>query len=105
MIIQVNTDKNIPGSDDLQTFLDGLIANQLSHYSSQITRVVVHLSDENGPKEGANDKRCVLEARIEGRQPIAVINNADNNEKAIAGAVDKLYHSLNKIFGRMNNHQ
>lgn len=105
MIIQVNTDKNIPGGDDLQTYLDGLISNQLNHYSSQISRVVVHLSDENGPKEGANDKRCLLEARVEGRQPIAVVNNADNHEKAIAGAVDKLAHSLDKIFGRMNNHQ
>lgn len=104
MIIQVNTDKNIPGGDDLQTYLNDLISDQLNHYSTQISRVVVHLSDENGPKEGANDKRCLLEARVEGRQPIAVSDNADNHEKAISGAVDKLVHSLDKIFGRMNNH-
>ncbi len=31
----------------------------------------VHRSDENGSKSGQNDKRCVTEARLEGRQPVA----------------------------------
>ena len=104
MKIQFNTDKNIIGSDELKTYLDELIADELDNYSDQVTRVEVHLSDENGPKEGANDKRCMLEARIEGRQPIAVTNHADSYEKSVSGAVEKLEHALDKIFGKMNNH-
>jgi hypothetical protein len=30
--------------------------------------VEVHLSDENGKKGGSHDKRCMMEARLEGHQ-------------------------------------
>jgi hypothetical protein len=48
---------------------------------SHITRIEVHLSDENGKKEGHNDIQCILEARIEGRDPIAVRCDADTAKK------------------------
>jgi hypothetical protein len=48
----------------------------------------VHLSDENGKKEGYNDIQCILEARIEGRDPIAVRCDADT-KNAVLGAIDK----------------
>ncbi len=64
----------------------------------------VHLSDENGPKEGKNDKRCMIEARLEGLKPIAVTNNANTHEQAVEGAIEKLKTSLDKILGRLRNH-
>jgi hypothetical protein len=70
--IQLNTDKNITGDERLESYLSSLIENELSRFSDHITRIEIHLADENGPKNGENDKRCALEARIEGRQPIAV---------------------------------
>lgn len=30
-----------------------------------ITRIEVHFGDENGEKFGKNDKRCLLEARLQ----------------------------------------
>ena len=104
MIIQFNTDSNIKGSEALKTLLTDIISEELSRFSNHITRVEVHLSDENGRKEGLNDKRCMLEARIEGRKPIAVINHADNHEQSVSGAIDKLKASLDTIFGRLKNH-
>ena len=81
-----------------------LISEGLSRFSDQITRLEVHLSDENSLKEGLNDKRCLLEARLEGRQPIAVKNQANNLEQAVVGAVDKLKVSLDTKIGRLKNY-
>jgi len=104
MTIQFNTDNNITGSEKLQAPLNAAIEKSLGRFSSQITRLEVHLNDENSHKEGQNDKRCMLEARMEGRQPIAVTNNADTNEHAVKGALDKLIASLETIIGRARNY-
>jgi len=104
MTIQVNTDNNIKGSEGLKGHFTSIISDELSRFSKHITRVEVHLSDENGQKESLNDKRCMLEARIKAKQPIAVINHADNHEQALSGAIDKLKASLDTIFGRMTEH-
>jgi len=101
MIIQLNTDKNIEGSEKLRVYLTSFISEELSRFSQQITRVEVHLSDENGPKEGLNDKRCMIEARLEGMKPIAVTNHANTQELAVEGAVEKLKISLGTIIGRL----
>lgn len=104
MTIQFNTDNNITGSAELRDPLIALISEELSRYSQHISRLEVHLSDVNGNKEGLNDIRCLLEARLEGRQPIAVTNQANTHEQAVEGAIDKLKTSLNSILGRLRNH-
>ena len=104
MIIQVNTDKNIKGSEELRALITTLISEELSRFSHLITRVEVHLSDEDGHKDGLNDKRCLLEARVEGRQPVAVTNYANTHEQAVIGAIDKLQTSIDTILGRLRNH-
>lgn len=79
MIIQFNTDHNIKGTENFTATFTELITDELERFSSHITRIEAHLTDENGNKDGQNDMRCVLEARIEGRQPIAVTNQADTH--------------------------
>lgn len=104
MKIQLNTDKNIPGDERLESYLSSLIENELSRFSDHITRIEVHLADENGQKKGANDKRCMLEARLENRQPIAVTSHADTVEEAVNVALDKLKASIETIYDRLKNH-
>jgi ribosome-associated translation inhibitor RaiA len=104
MKIQFNTGRNIIGSEELKTSLTSLIASELIRFENHITRLEVHLSDEDGNKHGQKDKRCMIEARLEGMQPIAVTNHADTHEQAVTGAVDKLKSSLNTIRGRLRNH-
>jgi len=105
MKIQFNTGKNIVGSEGLRSSLTTLISSELSRFEDHITRLEVHLSDEDSNKNGVNDKRCMIEARIEGMKPIAVTNNADTQEQAVTGAVDKLKSSLSTIQGRLRNHK
>jgi hypothetical protein len=101
MKVQFNTDTSTNRNEKQKTYFIDLITEQLIRFSDHITRVEVHLSDVNGDKEGPNDKRCLLEVRIEGRQPIAVTKLADTYEKAVSGATEKLISALDKIFGRI----
>jgi hypothetical protein len=53
--------------------MEAVVRDSLDRFSEQITRVEVHLSDQNSDKKfGNEDKRCLLEARLAGLQPISV---------------------------------
>ena len=104
MIIQLNTDKNLSVHEAFGAQLHDLLSKELNRFSEHISRLEVHLSDENGGKDGQNDKRCLIEARLEGRQPIAVTANADTHEHSVAQAIEKLKNSLDTILGRLRNH-
>jgi hypothetical protein len=54
----------------------------------------------NGARGGAQDKRCKLEARFAGRQPMAVSHDAGRVADAMFGAVDKLQRLLDTTLGR-----
>src|SRR5690348_13909872 len=87
MQILVNTDNHIGGSQKLSGFVEDVLQGTLGRFGERITRVEVHLTDENSrEKEGNNDKRCVLEARLAGLQPIAVSDQGATLEQAIDGA-------------------
>lgn len=104
MKIQFNTDKTISGSEKNQQYFTTLISEGLHRFESHITRIEAHISDENGQKKGSNDIQCLMEARMEGKQPIAVTSHADTAEAAVAGAINKLKASMETILGRMQNH-
>jgi len=103
MKIQINTDSNIEGSEKMADHVRSTVKSALDRNSDHITRVEVHLSDENGHKRGHNDKRCMMEARIEGRRPIAVSNQAGTLYQAIEGAVDKLTNLIESTLGRQQH--
>ena len=103
MQIQVNTDKNISGRESLAAHVNSVVTNALNHVSEHVTRVEVHLSDENGQKKSDNDKRCVMEARLEHTQPIAVTHQTDNLDQAIRGASEKLIRSIESHLGKLRD--
>ncbi len=104
MQIQINTDKNVSVHEGFGDKLETMLSEKLSRFSEHITRLEVHLSDENGPKTGVMDKKCIIEARHSGRAPIAVSAFGDNYELALKGAVEKLMASLTTIQGKMSTH-
>jgi len=101
MKIQINTDNNIEGSDELIQQTQAVVESALERYAQQITRVEVHLSDENSSHKGGIDKRCVIEARLEGMHPVAVTNEAETVDEAVGGAADKLKKMLDHELGRL----
>lgn len=105
MKIQVNTDDNVEGREKLARRVEAEVSRTLGHLSDHITRVEVHLSDENSGKSGRDDKRCLMEARIEGRQPVAVSNLAGSLDEAFCGAAEKLRRALERTLGRLKDHK
>ena len=103
MKIQVNTGAHVDGHDRLAAHVSATIEHALEHFSDHVTRVEVHLSDENGDKGGSHDHRCMLEARLEGRQPVAVTEHAATQEQSVQGAAQKLAHLLDSTFGRVQS--
>ena len=100
MQIQISTDHNISGNEAMAAEVSEVVRNAVRHFSDHITRIEVHISDENGPKAGANDIRCMLEARIEGREPIAVTHHADTVSLATQGAAHELLSLIEHTLGR-----
>jgi ribosome-associated translation inhibitor RaiA len=101
MQIQVNTDHTIEGREALGAHIRGVVENALKHLASHVTRVEVHLTDENAAKTIGDDKRCVMEARLEGRPPAAVTHQAATVHDAVNGAAEKLAHLIERTLGRL----
>ncbi len=103
MKIQVNTDRNIDATPSLTDEIQSELDQTLDLYRDRLSRVEVHLSDTNADKGGDDDKRCMLEARIEGRPPVAVTHQAGNVDDAVSGAADKLARALETTFGKLRD--
>ncbi len=103
MNIQVNTDHNIEGSAELNNYVANSLTEAFARYKVAITRIEVHLSDENAGKTGGNDKRCLLEARISHHQPIVVSHHADTIHQAIDRASEKLLRALDTMVGKLTD--
>ena len=103
MQIQINTDHNIEGREALASHVSGVVQHALKRLSPHITRVEVHLSDENSDKNSHHDRRCMLEARLEGRPPVAVTHHADTLHKAVDGAAEKLTRKLDDLIHRLHD--
>lgn len=103
MQILIHTDRNLVGGESLATSVQATVEDALHRFSAHITRVEVHLGDENGGKSGANDKRCTMEARLERHAPIAVTEHADTVAQSIDGAAQRLVHRLEHTLGRQQD--
>ena len=102
MQMQINSDRNIEIDETLHAVISDGVESALGRFSEGITLLEVHLSDQNSDKKGGHDDiRCLLEARLEGHQPIAVAHRAASVELAVEGAAAKLTklikHSLERL--------
>jgi len=105
MQVQLNSDKHIVGSPDLHNTIEHILLTELKYLADDITRVEVHLNDENSIKHGSNDKRCQLEARIAGMQPISTEHRAPSFQLAVSGAAVQLAAAVKNVIGKAHtNH-
>jgi hypothetical protein len=103
MQVQVNTSNGIENKESLQRWANDFLNEALQRFSQDLTSVEMQLTDENhAPKAGAVDKRCMLEARMAGRPPVAVTHYAENQDQAVRGASNKLIHALEHVFGKLD---
>jgi ribosomal subunit interface protein len=101
MQIQIYS-QDIELSDPFRTFIEEKIQETLSHVAERLTRVEVHLKDMNSQKNG-RDKRCLIEARPRGMEPVAVEHDADSPRDAVQHAAQKLGRALQHRFDKRSD--
>jgi hypothetical protein len=104
MQIHVNTDRHIQGDTRLAEYVRTTLESSLERFADRLTRVEVHLSDENsGAKGGDSDIKCVMEARLNGMKPTAVTDRAGTVAQAVAGGAEKLKRALQSTLERLQD--
>lgn len=101
MQIQVNSDKNVEMSAELSAEIEAIVSGSLDRFTERITRVEVHLSDENGARGGQMDKRCKIEARLAGLQPMVTSHDAQTELQAVRGAADDMKRALTSVVDKL----
>jgi hypothetical protein len=103
MQIHFHTDHNIEGSEKLTAHVKDVVEASMDRFGARITRVEVHLGDETSHPNGEHARRCMMEVRLSGHQPTAVIHHAVSVDEAIAGATDKLVGVVESLVGRLDH--
>ena len=100
MQVLLNSDHAVADFSTLSMHVDAVVNETLMHHRHHITRVEVHIGDENGKKSGPDDKRCTMEARLDRRPPVAVTHRANTIDSAIHGAARTLAKAIEHVLGR-----
>ena len=101
MFIQINTDNQIAGDAERDSRIEEQIRQRLARFEGRITDIEVHVSDINGPRGGASDLKCTLEARVNGVAPVAVADHGSTVDRAILGAAKKAARALDHQLGKL----
>jgi ribosome-associated translation inhibitor RaiA len=103
MQVQVHTDDHIQGGESLAQWVQDEATSRLARFRDSITRLEVFLTDLDAGKSGANDKRCRVEARVAGRQPVTVTADSSKMAAAFIDSVEKLIRALDADLGRVKD--
>lgn len=104
MTIQINADNNLTVSPEYAEKIKGMIVGEIDHFIEHLTRIEVYLSDQNAHKDTGVDKRCNIEARLKGKSPVAVSDDAVTYDQAISGAAVKLKTTLQTMVSKSRGH-
>ena len=105
MQVKVNTGNGLENKDALQRWASNYLNDALSRFKQEITSLEVQLTDENRGKKSSADKRCMLEARLNGYAPLAVNHYGESQDDAFRGATQKLINMLEHTLGKLDRHQ
>ncbi len=104
MHVQVKFGSDANGNAQWMQHITDVVESGLARFRDQLTGVQVFISDENSrSKAGGTDKRCLIEVRLAGMQPIAVRTHAATYEAAVSENVDKMERTLEHRLGRLED--
>jgi hypothetical protein len=103
LFIQIHTDNQIESDSERDSRIEEQIRQRLARFEGRITDIEVHVSDINGPRGGAADLRCTMEARVNGVPPVAVTDNGATVDRAILGAAKKAARALDHQLGKLSD--
>lgn len=103
MQINVNTDNTIDKHQGLDEHVESVVRSSIGRFGEQVTRVDVHLSNENKEKKADGGNYCMMEARVAGYQPVVVHNHGVDLHQSIQQAGNKLARALDSALGRLQD--
>ena len=105
MQFQFNSDSSVMGTENVATRIEAAVRQKLARFEDRLTRLEVHVRDENGDKGGGDDKACTIEARPSGGKPIGVTEHAGKVDDAARKAAGTLAQRLERHFGKSDRHK
>lgn len=90
-------------TDGLREHTERRLQFALSWAIHDVRKVVVRLSDINGPR-GGNDKRCYIQIPIHGRPDVVIEDTEPDLYVAIDHAVDRIERSVARRLERQREH-
>ncbi|WP_298469132.1 HPF/RaiA family ribosome-associated protein [uncultured Erythrobacter sp.] len=105
MQFQFNSDSSVMGTENVAERIEAAVRHKIARFEDRLTRVEVHVSDENARKGGDDDKHCTIEARPRGGKPIGVTGKASDVDSAARIAANTLAQRLERIFGKGEKHK
>jgi ribosome-associated translation inhibitor RaiA len=104
MQIQFNSDSSVMGTQNVAERIEAAVRDKLARFEDRLTRLEVHVRDENGRKGGGDDKACTIEARPRGGRAIGVTEHAGDVDTAARLAASTLAQRLERHFGKAERH-
>ncbi|MEO1967105.1 MAG: HPF/RaiA family ribosome-associated protein [Sphingomonadaceae bacterium] len=104
MQVQFNSDSSVMGTENVAERIEAAVRTKLARFEERLTRLEIHVRDENGPKHGADDKACMIEARPRGGRPIGVTEHAAKVDDAARKAANTLAQRLERVLGKESRH-
>ena len=105
MQFQFNSDSSVMGTENVAERIEAAVRQKLARFEDRLTRLEVHVSDENAAKGGADDKACMIEARPRGGKPIGVTEHASKVDDAARKAANTMAQRLERHFGKGDKHK
>ena len=94
----MNSDNQVDLNEDSIEHWRSEITTSLERFNDWITRVEVHVTDENSKsKEGTDDIRCLIEARPANKQPVSVEVRGSSAEHAISDGIKTMQRRLSAM--------
>jgi hypothetical protein len=100
MLIEIRTNGSVEEAETLSDQVNKIVQSTLDRFKDRIRRVDVHLSDVVSNKSGHDDKRCMMEARLVGCEPIVVTQQATSVDQVVHDAAHTLKKSIESVLGR-----
>ena len=100
MNVQVNSDRKIEGSQAQNTWATEVVQGAIAHRSAHVTHVEPHLNVAEGAKGAPREVCCMIEARLEARQPVAVTQHGPALDPAVRQAPQKLARLVEHTLAR-----
>ncbi|QIG53699.1 HPF/RaiA family ribosome-associated protein [Altererythrobacter sp. BO-6] len=104
MQFQFNSDSSVMGTENVAERIEAQVRHKLERFEDRLTRLEVHVSDENGRKGGGDDKACTIEARPRSGKPLGVTAHAADVDSAARQAATTLAQRLDRHFGKAERH-